>query len=303
MQIYNIELGDKDKYDLIKFPGGELHVRIQEQAMTELAGADLVAITARVTNSDKLIETLLLCDAVRQDTSRPISLILPYLPYGRADRRFSSGDCFGVATFARLVNSATVTPITLDAHSEQGLKYFNGGHDLPSNYFIQQAFDDFSGTASSSDGKASVSVLFPDKGARQRYDAVSRNFENVLHCTKERDLLTGKLKGFKVPELSEFQTKKVLIVDDICDGGGTFNGIADSLKEYGLKIGLYVTHGIFSKGFDKLLSRFERIYTTDSFNTSYADFGPSVAEKLTVYPTQDFFLQHLPKVVQLSGKT
>lgn len=312
MQIYNIELGDKDKYDLIKFPGGELHVRIHEQAMTEIAGADLVAITARVTNSDKLIETLLLCDAVRQDTCRPISLILPYLPYGRADRRFSSGDCFGVATFARLVNSADVTPVTLDAHSEQGLKHFKGVHDLPSNHFIQQAFDDFSEyTAANEDkanegkanvdkanvDKANVTVLFPDKGARQRYDAVSGKFANVLHCSKERNLLTGKLKGFKVPELSEFKTKNVLIVDDICDGGGTFNGIADSLKEYGLQLGLYVTHGIFSKGFDELRKRFERIYTTDSFSKSYANTDSSDTTGIRVYSTQEFFLQHLPQLL------
>jgi hypothetical protein len=36
----------------------------------------------------------------------------------------------------------------------------------------------------------------------------------VLHCSKERDLLTGKLRGFSVPDPTDFKTKKVLIVDD-----------------------------------------------------------------------------------------
>lgn len=327
MQIYRVELGDKEKYELIKFPGGELHVRVHEKLMPDIVAADVVAVTARITCSEQVIETLLLCDALRQDSDRAISLILPYLPYGRADRRFSGGDCFGVATFARLINSANVTPITLDAHSAQGLQHFERIQDLPSNHFIQQAFDDFSKynsggkgtnrgdeepasgnegpasgdeeTDSGAEGPAPLTLLFPDKGARQRYEAVSSNYENVLHCSKERNLLTGKLKGFKVPELSEFKTKKVLLVDDICDGGGTFNGIADSLKEYGLELALYVTHGIFSKGFSEISNRFKRIYTTDSFARNRASDLPGM-EKLTVYPTQDFFLQSLSKLQEFS---
>lgn len=294
MQIYNIEVGDKQQYDLIRFPGGELHIRIHESAMSEIDNSESVAITARVNNSDKLIETLLLCDAVRQDANRNVSLILPYLPYGRADRRFSAGDCFGVSTFARLVNSAHVTPVTLDAHSAQGLQHFDRIQDLPANTFIELAFNDFG-----SQNADNVTLLFPDKGARQRYDAVSSRYKHVLHCSKERNLLTGKLQGFKVPERAELQTKKVLIVDDICDGGGTFNGIADSLKEYGLNLALYVTHGIFSKGYAELDKRFEKIYTTDSFSKEFGTSEKPVSANLTVYPTHNYFLQNLPTLQKI----
>ncbi len=294
MQIYNIELGDKEQYDLIRFPGGEQHIRVHESVMPAIEQSESVAITARVNNSDKLIEALLLCDAVRQDTNRTLSLILPYLPYGRADRRFSAGDCFGVATFARLINSANVTPVTLDAHSAQGLQHFDRIQDLPSNIFIENAFKDFG-----SNNADEVTLLFPDKGARQRYDAVSSRYKHVLHCSKERNLLTGKLKGFKVPERAEFQTKKVLIVDDICDGGGTFNGIADGLKEFGLNLGLYVTHGIFSKGYAELDKRFEKIYTTDSFTKEFGTAEKPASDNLTVYPTHEYFFQHLPALQKI----
>ncbi|MBS1957104.1 MAG: ribose-phosphate pyrophosphokinase [Cyanobacteria bacterium SZAS-4] len=294
MQIYNIELGDKEKYNLIHFPGGELHIRLNETVMSEIEKSESVVVTARVTNSDKLIETLLLCDAVRQDANRSVSLILPYLPYGRADRRFSPGDCFGVATFARLINSANVTPVTLDAHSAQGLQHFDRIQDLPSSTFIERAVNDF-GSNSAND----VTLLFPDKGARQRYDAVSNRYKHVLHCSKERNLLTGKLKGFKVPERGEFQTKKVLIVDDICDGGGTFNGIADSLKEFELNLALYVTHGIFSKGYAELDKRFEKIYTTDSFTKEFGTSEKAASTNLTVYPTHEYFLQNLPELQKI----
>jgi ribose-phosphate pyrophosphokinase len=53
-------------------------------------------------------------------------------------------------------------------------------------------------------------------------------------------------------------------VDDICDGGGTFIGLAALLKSHNAgHIVLIVSHGIFSKGFD--LAHIDAIYTTNSF--------------------------------------
>jgi len=52
----------------------------------------------------------------------------------------------------------------------------------------------------------------------------------------------------------------ILIVDDICDGGATFNQAAQILKEKGaVNLYLYVTHGIFIKGLDLLQENFEHI--------------------------------------------
>jgi phosphoribosylpyrophosphate synthetase len=84
----------------------------------------------------------------------------------------------------------------------------------------------------------------------------------------------------------------VLIVDDICDGGGTFLGISDalgsrlrSLGDVGgdYILGLYVTHGIFSKGFCDLIEKFDHVYTTDSFNRKEAVCINGTTEWLTSY--------------------
>ena len=56
----------------------------------------------------------------------------------------------------------------------------------------------------------------------------------------------------------------ILIVDDLCDGGGTFLGIANQ-AEGTVPLGLYITHGIFSKGFGELGKHFSKIYTTNSY--------------------------------------
>ena len=68
----------------------------------------------------------------------------------------------------------------------------------------------------------------------------------------------------------DFGGKDCVIVDDICDGGRTFIELAKVLKERGAgKIGLFVTHGIFSQGVGVLFDNgIDFIYTTDSFDQS-----------------------------------
>ncbi|MAX71916.1 MAG: hypothetical protein CMC76_12600 [Flavobacteriaceae bacterium] len=75
------------------------------------------------------------------------------------------------------------------------------------------------------------------------------------------------MEGFRVYE-DDLQGKDCLIVDDICDGGGTFIGLAKELKKHNAgNLYLAVSHGIFSKGLEELNQYFTKIFTTDSFKT------------------------------------
>ena len=66
--------------------------------------------------------------------------------------------------------------------------------------------------------------------------------------------------------------KNCLIVDDICDGGRTFTDLAKKLNDKGAKeLYLFVSHGIFSKGYDELLGHFNVIGTTNSFSQEYPE--------------------------------
>ena len=65
---------------------------------------------------------------------------------------------------------------------------------------------------------------------------------------------TGEINGFGV-YADDLGGKDGVIVDDLCDGGGTFNGLAKKLKEKNVgKLYLIVSHGIFSNGFANLLA-------------------------------------------------
>ncbi|CCJ77069.1 Ribose-phosphate pyrophosphokinase [Cronobacter muytjensii 530] len=65
----------------------------------------------------------------------------------------------------------------------------------------------------------------------------------------------------------DVKDKAVLIVDDLCDAGGTFIGSAQVLRDAGARsVSLYVTHGVFSKGVENLLNNgIDQLYTTTSF--------------------------------------
>lgn len=88
----------------------------------------------------------------------------------------------------------------------------------------------------------------------------------VIICTKHRDE-NGKLSKTLVPLTEESLDKDLIIIDDICDGGGTFVNIGKAIKEnkdFKGKVFLIVTHGIFTRGFETLSEYFDKIYTTNS---------------------------------------
>ena len=69
---------------------------------------------------------------------------------------------------------------------------------------------------------------------------------------KTRDVTTGQITGCGV-ECDDLTGKKVLMVDDISDGGATFYYLAKEIQKLNPEgIGLHVTHGIFSKGLQQL---------------------------------------------------
>ena len=274
MKTCSITLGGTQSYEKFKYPAGEMQVRLNSRTSQLVSECELVLVRARVKTAEDILEICMLCDAIRSDSDKAIALILPYLPYARADRRFVAHDCFGLNVFANILNSLRVSVFTLDAHSPRSLEAIDRLTDISPVPFMERAIKAVTQAAG-------ATLLFPDEGARQRYSASLRiNGLEILQCLKVRDKATGKLFRFTVPERKDIQTEKVILLDDICDGGGTFLGIAEALAGYDLKISLYVTHGIFSNRLEPLLNRFETIYTTDSFENGFSH------PNLVVYQTE-----------------
>lgn len=187
-----------------------------------------------------------------------VRLSLSYLPYGRQDKDVSNNATFALNTFAHLVNSLDFDEVVItDPHSEIALELINNSKAIYPSLALQAAI---------AETKSDL-ICYPDKGALTKYTEVKAYDRlighNYIHGEKNRDQLTGNITGYKV--VGECAGKRVLIVDDICDGGATFKILAKDLLAAGAEsVSLFVTHGIFSRG---VMSLFEAgitdVFTAD----------------------------------------
>lgn len=241
-------------FESFLFKGGEPHIKIK----TDLWHEEEVTITHRLNSFNDVGLMLLAIDALQRMGIDIIKLFIPYFPAARQDRVMIPGEPLSVKVYADLINNAGVYHTTVfDAHSEVTAAVLDRCTIIPNHQFIEKVVHQLNDPL----------LISPDGGALKKIYKVSEYLggREVIEGSKSRDVKTGQLKGFKV-YADDLQGKDCLIVDDICDGGGTFMGLAEELKRKNAgKLYLAVSHGIFSKGFDDLANYFEKIYTTDSF--------------------------------------
>lgn len=218
----------------------------------ELFARPKIIITWKFENEGEFLHVAQLCTLLKT-TDRFVTLLLPYLPYGRQDKLVSNESTFALRTFAKLLNSLNFDEIICcDPHSDVA-------KNLISN-FKPYVPDDAMRNAYMSTN--SNRVCYPDVGALHRYDTVSDE-KPRLYGKKVRDQSTGKITSYNI--IGDPTGARILIIDDICDGGATFKILAKDLISQGAEsVSLYVSHGIFSQGIQGLKeSGIERIFTKE----------------------------------------
>lgn len=245
----------------IDFPSGEKHIRIKE-----LVPWNGVTLVYRDMSGD-LMKLGMAVDICRRANVKSIELFMPFVPYARQDRVAVDGDPFSIKVFAAFINSLELDKVTIvDPHSEVTPALINNvsiihQHEIAAKAIIQ--LHEITGEK--------ISLVAPDLGAAKKVKALQAYMYKeynapypIIQCDKTRCPETGGITGFKILEGSPFG-RHCLMVDDICDGGGTFMGLSDVIRENGsLGQSLYVTHGIFSKGIGALSHKFQSIFMSDS---------------------------------------
>lgn len=238
-------------YDSFTFPGGEPHVKILQEGH--------VCIDARIRSFNDLGEVLVMTDALKRMGCKEVYLNLPYFPGARQDRA-QDGEALTVKVYADIINAQGYVQVAiLDPHSPVVVALIDR----------VQVISPLSAIRKFAEENKITHLICPDAGAEKRVWEVGQALKlPVIHARKHRDPSTGKLSEFSV----EWQPQKdaqCLVVDDICDGGGTFLGIAEAMQKGYVNhwpvLFLWVTHGIFSKGINDLIRVYERIGTTNSF--------------------------------------
>lgn len=282
--MITIKYDDNEKVhpDTFKFSAGEIQVKVP----FAWSNPKEVQITARIKGSNGIMELLLVNDALIRMYGHGISrtLILPYLPYSRQDRVMNPGEALSSKVFAELINNMFLDKVTTwDAHSDVGVALIDNCESLDQAYLLD-TFSDYRETYNIYDElcNGNITLISPDAGAVKKTLKVAQHYGGleVIQASKIRDTKTGKIVRTELNASFVIGGKDLLIVDDICDGGMTFIKLAEQLNKYHPKsISLYVTHGIFSKGYQVLFKAgIKRIFTTNSFEQTYEVQGLKVTD-------------------------
>lgn len=219
----------------------------------------------RPQSMDTFVAAMFLVDAIADRGGKVRNLVIPHLPGGRQDRLNPEGDMlFTIKSVAKMINDRNFNRVvTLDPHSPVTPALIDRCKVYPLGSLFKTYWKGFN------------AVIAPDAGAGKRGQEVADMLGlPLIQAGKVRDVATGKLSGFSV---AVEHGAHYLVVDDICDGGGTFLGLGEKIREQGAFANLFVTHGLFTKGTEDLLKVYKRITTTDSTLTD----KPSV-EKMAV---------------------
>lgn len=246
-----------------QFTGGEIHVKIPTEP-NAVSSANTINLVSKIQSPADLIEVLLVNDAVRRmNPNAVISATFPYFPYARQDRVCVHGEALSVKVAADMINSCNFATVRIsDPHSDVTPALINNVQVWEQHHMVL----DMWGEIKREYGNAII--VSPDAGANKKILKVVQALgkDTFIRADKIRDVENGQITETVVygPKLNG---ESVLIIDDICDGGNTFIALAQALKDHGAgKVGLYVSHGIFSRGLDVLLKNgIDHIYSQEKW--------------------------------------
>ena len=248
------------QYKLTQFSAGELHPQIQDYV--PIGNIESISIKPTAYNPTFIVELSLLVNALRYEfrMSTPIDLDLPYVPYSRQDRVCAQGDAFGLKVFADQINALNFNLVAIfDAHSDVAPALIN-------NCIHRETKDLF---ALNPGFYYNYSHLVsPDAGAYKKVNSIASLIDlPVIPALKTRDASTGRLSNTILVTDGVENPSRLLVVDDICDNGGTFLLLGKELRKTfpDTPIDLYVSHGIFGKGLNGLDKYYDNIYCYNLF--------------------------------------
>jgi ribose-phosphate pyrophosphokinase len=245
-----------------KFPGGEVGVKIPEE-LKKLR----YKVVMNFEGSDDIMMFLNVCDALKHKgiDIKDISGIIKYLPYARQDRVCSEGESHALDVFLKVLKTAHCGEFVFhDMHSNVSTDLLDqyGFH----YYHVEQHY--------CGDGLPLFDTLIaPDKGA---LDKIYKHRQVDVCGTHVVCLSKSRVGSIIIYDDYPFDTisGNVCVVDDLCDGGGTFISLGKMLKLTQpdiTSLNLYVTHGLFSKGTEELSKLYDKIYTNNLMNDSVVD--------------------------------
>ena len=253
MQVLNLIRPEKSdiKFKIIQFPDGEPHIVLEEVNRKKR-----VDIICRVANPNDLFILLQVEDILKRQEV-VFSIKIYYFMSMRMDRVISFNESYSLKLVSDMIRRFEPFDVTVfEPHSDKCLYLLDSRSDSIYNEFLDKILN-FRGISD-------FTLVFPDAGANERYFS-SKPF---ITCSKHRDPSTGKLLSFEIVDDSQDDPElPLMVVDDLCDGGGTFAGIAQLLRSKypNRKLSIFVTHMVNPKGIVTLSENYDEVYFTNSY--------------------------------------
>jgi ribose-phosphate pyrophosphokinase len=279
-----IELSD---VVLEKFADGEIYVEIKDQ----VRGADVFVIqsTSHPVN-DRLMELLILADALKRSSAKRVTAVIPYFGYARQDRKTTPRTAISAKLVANLLTSAGIHRLlTLDLHAGQ----IQGFFDIPvDNIFanvlfvnhIKKKFKDLK----------NYLIVSPDIGGVIRARSVAKWLNIDLAVVDKRRPIAGVAEVVNI--IGDVKGKNCILIDDIADSCNTITKSAEALKERGAKdIYVYVSHGVFSLN---AIDNIEKSAVKEFMCTDSIDFSDKIinSKKIKTIPLAELMAEAISRI-------
>jgi len=247
-----------------EFANGELFIRPNES----VRGTDAFVIQAYPQPINQwVMESLILVDALKRASAKRITVVAPFYPYSRQDKKHRGREPISARLIADLFKTAGADRLmAVDLHTAQIQGFFDGPVDhlfalpLLSQYVLHKY------------GREDLVVVSPDTGrvrtAEQWADSLGGLDIAFVHKTRNIDLANDVVANRVVGDIAG---RSCLLIDDMIDTGGSMIKAANLLFDQGATdVLVAATHGIFSPpAVDRLKnSRISEVIVTNTLPIS-----------------------------------
>ena len=190
--------------------------------------------------NERIMEVLIVIDALKRASAKNITIVLPYFPYSRSDKKDQPRVPVTAKLMTQLFEAAGATrAITCDLHNPAIQSYFNINCDRLSaerileNYFVKKNIED-------------IVIVATDAGSSKKAYKYSEFFNcPIAMVDKRREGNDDRAIASTI--IGDVKNKNAIIFDDEIDTAGSMMETVKVLKKFGAK-NIYAgcTHGILS---------------------------------------------------------
>jgi ribose-phosphate pyrophosphokinase len=229
----NCDLG---KASTDRFSDGEFNFQIGEN----VRGSDVFIVQPTCPPTDQnLMELLIMMDTFVRASAERVTAVIPYFGYARSDKKDRPRVPIAAKLVSNLIGTAGASRVlTIDLHASQIQGFFDIPVDhlyaapIVVDYFTENPIDN-------------LIVVAPDTGGAERARAYAKRLEAGLALCDKRRERANEADIMNI--VGDVEGKNCLIVDDMCDTGGTICKVAKALHEAGAnEVFACFTHAILS---------------------------------------------------------